>query len=94
MSDKADHTARATGLRELTEHQQTHTVQRYHSGEAYSTISKALDVPWNTVKPHRQVEKIWNSSDISDEKTKGKDFRKSGKSYGVCIRIKGLGPKY
>ena len=36
--------------RELPKHQGDPIVERYQSGEGYKIISKALDIPWNTVK--------------------------------------------
>ena len=36
--------------RELPKHQRDLIVERYQSGEGYKIISKALDIPWNTVK--------------------------------------------
>ncbi len=36
--------------RELPKHQRDLIVERYQSGEGYKRISKALDIPWNTVK--------------------------------------------
>ncbi len=36
--------------RELPKHQRDLIVERYQSGEVYKIISKALDIPWNTVK--------------------------------------------
>uniref|UniRef100_A0AAY5L2M0 Tc1-like transposase DDE domain-containing protein n=1 Tax=Esox lucius TaxID=8010 RepID=A0AAY5L2M0_ESOLU len=36
--------------KELPKHQRDLTVERYQSGEGYKIISKALDIPWNTVK--------------------------------------------
>ncbi|KAM9392316.1 transcription factor BTF3 homolog 4-like isoform 2-T2 [Pholidichthys leucotaenia] len=36
--------------RELPKHQRDLIVQRYQSGEGYKRISKALSIPWNTVK--------------------------------------------
>uniref|UniRef100_A0AAY5KP04 Transposase Tc1-like domain-containing protein n=1 Tax=Esox lucius TaxID=8010 RepID=A0AAY5KP04_ESOLU len=37
-------------LRELPKYQRDLIVKRYQSGERYKIISKALDIPWNTVK--------------------------------------------
>ncbi len=36
--------------RELSKHQRDLIVERYQSGEVYKIISKAIDIPWNTVK--------------------------------------------
>uniref|UniRef100_A0A674EJM0 Tc1-like transposase DDE domain-containing protein n=1 Tax=Salmo trutta TaxID=8032 RepID=A0A674EJM0_SALTR len=36
--------------RELPKHQRDLIVERYQSGEGYKRISKALHIPWNTVK--------------------------------------------
>lgn len=36
--------------RELPKHQRDLIIQRYQSGEGYKTISKELNIPWNTVK--------------------------------------------
>uniref|UniRef100_A0AAY5KGF8 Transposase Tc1-like domain-containing protein n=1 Tax=Esox lucius TaxID=8010 RepID=A0AAY5KGF8_ESOLU len=36
--------------RELPKHQRNLTAERYQSGEGWKIISKALDIPWNTVK--------------------------------------------
>uniref|UniRef100_A0A9J7ZTJ8 Uncharacterized protein n=1 Tax=Cyprinus carpio carpio TaxID=630221 RepID=A0A9J7ZTJ8_CYPCA len=36
--------------RELPKHQRDLIIKRYQSGEGYKRISKALDIPWNTVK--------------------------------------------
>lgn len=36
--------------RKLPKHQRDLIVKRYQSGEGYRRISKALDIPWNTVK--------------------------------------------
>ncbi|XP_077572581.1 uncharacterized protein LOC144196367 isoform X1 [Stigmatopora nigra] len=36
--------------RELPQHQRDLIVQRYQSGDGYKRISKALNIPWNTVK--------------------------------------------
>uniref|UniRef100_A0AAY5K3U8 Transposase Tc1-like domain-containing protein n=1 Tax=Esox lucius TaxID=8010 RepID=A0AAY5K3U8_ESOLU len=36
--------------RELPKHQKDLIVERYQSGEGYKRTSKALDIPWNTVK--------------------------------------------
>ncbi len=36
--------------RELPKHQRNLIVKSYQSGEVYKIISKALDIPWNTVK--------------------------------------------
>ncbi|XP_019732732.1 histone-lysine N-methyltransferase NSD2 [Hippocampus comes] len=42
--------SQATVRRELPQHQKDLIVQRYRSGEGYKRISKALNMPWNTVK--------------------------------------------
>ncbi|XP_053320788.1 general transcription factor IIF subunit 1-like [Spea bombifrons] len=42
--------AKAVVRRELPKHQRDLIVERYRSGEGYKKISKALDIPWNTVK--------------------------------------------
>uniref|UniRef100_A0A803JMT1 Transposase Tc1-like domain-containing protein n=1 Tax=Xenopus tropicalis TaxID=8364 RepID=A0A803JMT1_XENTR len=42
--------AKAMAHRDLPKHQRDLIVKRYQSGEGYKRISKALDVPWNTVK--------------------------------------------
>ncbi len=44
-------TAKAVVCRELPKHQRDLIVEMYQSGEGYKIISKALDIPWNTVKP-------------------------------------------
>ncbi|XP_057696935.1 uncharacterized protein LOC130918837 [Corythoichthys intestinalis] len=36
--------------RELPQHQRDLIVERYQSGDGYKRISKALNIPWNTVK--------------------------------------------
>ena len=38
------------GRKELTKQLRDLIVEKYKSGEGYKKMSKALDIPWNTVK--------------------------------------------
>nr|XP_061798762.1 histone-lysine N-methyltransferase NSD2-like [Nerophis lumbriciformis] len=50
LLEAADESQQAVVRRELPQHQKHLIVQRYLSGEGYKRISKALNIPWNTVK--------------------------------------------
>ncbi|XP_075684685.1 succinyl-CoA:glutarate CoA-transferase isoform X3 [Rhinoderma darwinii] len=50
MAGKISVAAKAMVRKKLTTHQRDLIVERHQSGEEYQRISKALEIPWNTVK--------------------------------------------
>ncbi|XP_077348675.1 ubiquitin carboxyl-terminal hydrolase 14 isoform X1 [Lithobates pipiens] len=50
LASASHSSAKAMVRRELPKHQRDLIVKRYQAGEGYKRISKALDIPWNTVK--------------------------------------------
>lgn len=92
------------GHKKLTKRQLDLIVQRYCSGEGYTTIKKALDTPWNTVKI---VINKWRKNGTTvtlsrteypsniDEKTKRKLVRKAVKRPTATFFVAaGLSGKY
>uniref|UniRef100_A0AAY5L3A7 Transposase Tc1-like domain-containing protein n=1 Tax=Esox lucius TaxID=8010 RepID=A0AAY5L3A7_ESOLU len=81
--------------RELPKHQRDVIVERYQSGEGYKRISKALDIPWNTVKTVIIKWRKCGTTEILprtgrpskiDEKTIGKLVREASKRPTATLK--------
>uniref|UniRef100_A0A3P9A581 Myosin tail domain-containing protein n=2 Tax=Esox lucius TaxID=8010 RepID=A0A3P9A581_ESOLU len=81
--------------RELPKHQRDLIVERYQLGEGYQRISKALDIPWNTVKiviikcrKYGTTETLPRTGRPSkiDEKTHGKLVREASKRPTATLK--------
>uniref|UniRef100_A0AAY5K4A2 Transposase Tc1-like domain-containing protein n=1 Tax=Esox lucius TaxID=8010 RepID=A0AAY5K4A2_ESOLU len=81
--------------RELPKHQRDLIVERYQSGEGYKIISKALDMPWNTVTTVIIKLRKYGTTDTSprtghpskiDEKTKRKLIREASKRPTATLK--------
>uniref|UniRef100_A0A803J782 RBR-type E3 ubiquitin transferase n=1 Tax=Xenopus tropicalis TaxID=8364 RepID=A0A803J782_XENTR len=91
---KSDPTAKAMVHRELPKHQRDLIVKRYHSGEGYKRISKAFDIPWNTVKSVIKWRKYGTTVTLPrtghpskiDEKTRRKLVREATKRPTATLK--------